>query len=143
MATKELMVRDAMTANPTTCDPETPVADAARLMAAEDVGSLPVVQGDRLIGILTDRDVAVRVVAEGKDPSSLPVGGVASREVVTVRPDEALDEALRLMASHQIRRVPVVEEGQRLVGILAQADVALGVDQATTGEVVEQISEPR
>jgi len=140
---KDMLVRDAMTASPKTCDPDTPVAEAARLMATEDIGSLPVVQGDRLVGIVTDRDVAVRVVAEGKDPTSLPVGGVASREVITVAPGERLEDALRLMAHHQIRRMPVVEDDHRLVGILAQADVALAADERTTGAVVEQISEPR
>ena len=142
MATRDLRVRDAMTPNPKAVDPDTPVTEAARMMLADDVGSVPVVQGERLIGILTDRDIATRVVAEEKDPRSLGVGGVATREVVTVSPDDPLDEALRLMASHQIRRLLVVEESRRLVGILAQADVALGVDQATAGEVLEQISEP-
>jgi CBS domain-containing protein len=142
MARNQMLVRDVMTPSPQTCGPDTPVADVARLMASEDVGSVPIVQGERLIGILTDRDVAVRVVAAGKDAISLPVGGVASREVVTVKPDQPLDQALKLMASHQIRRVPVVEEGQRLVGILAQADVALAVDETRTGEIVEEISEP-
>ena len=142
MASRELRVRDAMTPSPKAIDPDTPVTEAARMMLADDVGSLPVVQGERLIGILTDRDIATRVVAEEKDPRSLGVGGVATREVVTVSPDDPLDEALRLMTSHQIRRLPVVEDGRRLVGILAQADVALGLDEATTGEVVERISEP-
>jgi CBS domain-containing protein len=131
-----------MTPSPKAVDPEMPVAEAARMMLADDVGSLPIVQGERLIGIVTDRDIATRVVAEDKDPRSLGVGGVATRQVVTVSPDDPLDEALRLMASHKLRRLPVVEEGRRLVGILAQADVALGLDEATAGEVVEQISEP-
>jgi CBS domain-containing protein len=131
-----------MTPSPKTVDPDTPVTEAARMMLADDVGSVPVVQGERLIGILTDRDIATRVVAEEKDPRSLGVAGVATREVVTVSPDDPLDEALRLMASHQVRRLLVVEENHRLVGILAQADVALGLDRATAGAVVEEISEP-
>jgi CBS domain-containing protein len=95
-----------------------------------------------LIGLVTDRDIAVRVVAEGKDPRELPVGGIASRELMTVTPEQPLDEALQLMATAQVRRLPVVEEGHRLVGILAQADVARSVDERSTGEVVERISEP-
>ena len=143
MATDDLRVRDAMTPNPKAVDPDTPVTEAARMMLADDVGSLPVVQGERLIGIVTDRDITTRVVAEEKDPGSLGVGGVATRELVTVSPEDSLADALGLMARHQIRRVPVVEqEGQRLVGILAQADVALQADAETAGEVVEQISEP-
>jgi CBS domain-containing protein len=132
-----------MTSNPRAIDPDSPVTEAARLMRSENVGSIPIVHDDRLIGIVTDRDIVVNVVAEQKDAQSLPVGGMASRELVTVGPDEPLDEALRLMARHQIRRLAVVEDRTRLVGILSQADVARQGDERTTGEVVEQISEPR
>jgi CBS domain-containing protein len=135
-------VRDAMSPNPLAVDPDLSVVDAARIMLAQDVGSLPVVQGERLIGLVTDRDIALRVVAEGKDPRDLPVGGIASRELMTVTPEQPLDEALRLMATAKVRRLPVVEESHRLVGILAQADVARTVDERSTGEVVERISEP-
>jgi CBS domain-containing protein len=131
-----------MSPNPRSVEPDAPVVEAARLMLAEDVGSLPVVQGDRLLGLVTDRDIALRVVAEGKDPSNLPVGGIATRDLVSVSPEQPLDEALQLMASAQVRRLPVVEEGQRLVGILAQADVARMADERATGAVVERISEP-
>jgi CBS domain-containing protein len=85
--------------------------------------------------------VAIRVVAEGKDPQSTQVREIASRELVTVDPDQSLDEAARLMAQHQVRRLPVVEEDGRLVGIVAQADVAQAGDDARTGEVVERISQ--
>jgi len=118
-----------------------PVVEVARIMLAEDVGSLPVVQGERLMCVITDRDIAVRVVAEGKDPTDLPVAGIASREIVTVSPDQPLDEALQVMASAQVRRLPVVDDG-RLVGILAQADVARSADEQATGRVVEEISQP-
>jgi CBS domain-containing protein len=134
-------VRDAMTSNPRSIESSTMVADAAKLMKAEDVGSLPIVEGDQLVGMVTDRDIVIRVVAEGKVPQSTTVGEIASRDLVTVDPEQDLDEALRLMAQHQVRRLPVAEEDGRLVGILAQADVAREGNDAQTGQVVQEISE--
>ena len=134
-------VREAMTANPRTADRSQSLADVAQIMKAEDVGSVPVVDDGRLVGMLTDRDVAIRAVAEGVDAQSINVGDVASFDPVTVAPEEDLDEALRLMAQHQVRRLPVVEDG-RLVGILAQADVALEAKDKKAGEVLEEISKP-
>ena len=134
-------IRDAMTSNPRNVEPNTTVVEAARLMKSEDVGSLPVVEGDRLVGMVTDRDIVLRVVAEGKDVQSATVAEVASKDLVTVDPQQDLDEALRLMAQHQVRRLPVVEEDGRLVGILAQADVAQQGDDARTGQVVQEISD--
>ncbi|MBA3384855.1 MAG: CBS domain-containing protein [Actinobacteria bacterium] len=134
-------VRDAMTDNPRKVDMTTPVAEAAKLMATEDVGSLPVTDGDRLVGIVTDRDIVTRVVAEGKDAQTATVGEIASKDLVTVDPQQDLDKALRLMAQHQVRRLPVVEEDGRLVGILAQADVAREGEDSKTGQLVERISD--
>jgi CBS domain-containing protein len=135
-------VRDAMTQNPRSLSPSDTVADAARALKDEDVGSVPIVDGERLVGILTDRDIVTRVVAEGRDPSSTTVRDVASSELVTAEATSDLDEALRLMAQHQVRRLPVVEQG-RLVGILAQADVAEQSGDKETGRLVEAISEPQ
>ena len=134
-------IRDAMTSNPSNVEMSSPIIEAARLMKTEDVGSIPVTEGDRLVGIVTDRDIAIRVVAEGKDVQKVTVGEIASKELVTVDPQQNLDEALRLMAQHQVRRLPVVEEDGRLVGILAQADVAQHGDDAKTGQLVEKISD--
>lgn len=134
-------VRDAMTANPLSVGTASPVIAAARLMRDRDVGSLPVVQDERLVGVITDRDITVRVVAESGDPGSITVGDVASREAITAAPEQELDEVLRLMAHHQVRRLPVTE-GDRLVGILAQADVAHEADPEKVGEMVEAISDP-
>ena len=133
-------VRDVMTSNPCTIDATKDVAYAAKMMKDEDVGVAPIVEGDQLVGLLTDRDIAIKVVAEGKDPKTTVVRDVASTNIVTVDPQQDLDEALRLMAKHQVRRLPVVEEDGKVVGILAQADVALSGDDAKTGDVVEQIS---
>jgi CBS domain-containing protein len=138
---KDHQVRDLMTDNPRAIDAERPVADAAKLMRDEDVGIAPIVQGDKLVGTLTDRDIAIRVVAEGRDPDSTAVREVASTDLVTIDPAQSLDEALRLMAQHQVRRLPVVEEDGRLVGVLAQADVARHGDDTETGQVVERISQ--
>jgi CBS domain-containing protein len=134
-------IRDLMTDKPCSVDADKSVAYAAKMMRDEDVGLAPIVEGDRLVGTLTDRDIAVRVVAEGRDPEATTAREVASTDVVTVDPDQDLDEALRLMAQHQIRRLPVVEEDGRLVGIVAQADVARHGDDKQTGQVVEQISQ--
>ena len=134
-------IRDVMTANPSTVEPNSTVVEAARVMKEADAGVVPVTEGGRLAGMVTDRDIAIRVVAEGKDPGSTKVGEVASRDLVTVDPQQDLDEALRLMAQHKVRRLPVVEEGGRLVGVLAQADIARQGDDMQTGQVVEEISQ--
>ena len=115
--------------------------DAARIMREGDFGSMPVVDEGRLVGVLTDRDIVVRGVAEGLDPTVCRVGDVASRDPVTVTPDQDLDEAMELMAHHRVRRLPVVSDG-RLVGVISQADVALGAKESKTGKVVEEISQP-
>jgi CBS domain-containing protein len=134
-------IREVMSSKPSAIEADKSVADAAKLMRDEDVGLAPVVEGNRLVGTLTDRDITVRVVAEGKDPQSTTVREVASTDLVTVDPEQDLDEAVRLMAQHQVRRLPVVEEDGRLVGVVAQADVARQADDRQTGEVVERISQ--
>jgi CBS domain-containing protein len=134
-------IKELMTVRPRTVKAGDTIVEAAKLMRGEDTGIAPIVDGDRLVGVVTDRDIAVRVVAEGRDPQSTKVEEIASQNLVTVDPQQDLDEALRLMAQHQVRRLPVVEEDGRLVGIVAQADVARHVDASRTGEVVEQISE--
>jgi CBS domain-containing protein len=132
-------IREVMTSKVRACEPGATVEDAAKVMAQEDVGPVPVVEDGRLTGIVTDRDIVVRVVADGRDPGSTTVGEIASTDLVTVSPDDDLDTALKLLAENQVRRVPVVE-GDRLVGIVSQADVARLGSDAKTGEVVEEIS---
>ena len=132
-------IRDAMTPNPKTVQADTSAREAARLMKSEDVGPIPVVDGDRLIAIVTDRDIAIRIVAEGKDPET-PVGEIASRDLVTIDPEQSLDEAGRLMGEHQLRRLPVTEEDGKLVGILAEADIAQSGHDSLTGDTVQKIS---
>jgi CBS domain-containing protein len=136
-------IRDVMTSNPCTIDAEKSVAYAAKMMRDEDVGLAPIVEDDKLIGMLTDRDIAVRVAAEGRDPGQVKVRDVASSQLVTIDPQQDLDEALRIMAKHQVRRLAVVEEGGQLVGVVAQADVAREGDDRKTGKLVEEISSRR
>jgi CBS domain-containing protein len=132
-------IQELMTVKPRTVKTGDSIVDAAKLMRGEDAGIAPIVDGDRLVGVVTDRDIAIRVVAEGKDPSTTKVEEIASRNLVTVEPGQDLDDALRLMAQHQVRRLPVVDDG-KLVGIVAQADVAKHADAERTGKVVEEIS---
>jgi CBS domain-containing protein len=133
-------ISELMSPNPCAIEADKPVAYAARMMKDEDVGLAPIVEGDRLVGTLTDRDIVTRVVAEGRDPQSVAVREVASTDLVTIDPQQDLGEALKLMASNQVRRLPVVEEDGRLVGVVAQADVAREAKDKQTGELVEEIS---
>ena len=136
-----LSLRDVMTSNPCTIDADKSVAYAAKMMQEEDVGLAPIVEGDMLVGMLTDRDIAIRVAAQGRDPEQVNVLEVASKKIVTIDPQQDLDEALRIMAQHQVRRLPVVEEDGRLIGVVAQADIAREGDDATTGQLVQEISD--
>ena len=137
MATK---VRDVMTERPRAVTPQTPLSEVAEVMDAEDVGAVPIVDGDRLVGIVTDRDIVVRAVAKGKDPQGMPASEVSSRELVTVDPEDDLSDALDLMARYQVRRLAVTTEDERLVGVISQADVALAAKDKETGELVHDIS---
>ena len=134
------IVRDAMTEDPHSIGASASVVEAARLMREGHIGSLPVTEDERLVGMITDRDITTRVVAESAAPETTSVGDVYSRDLISVEPDHDLEEALELMARHQVRRLPVVENG-RLVGVVAQADIALK-DNERTGELVGAISAP-
>ena len=135
-------VRDVMTARPRAVTADTPVTQVAELMEAEDVGAIPVLEGEQLTAIVTDRDIVVRAVAKGKDPRGMPVREVFSTEIVTVTPDQDLSDALQLMAANQVRRLPVVDDENRLVGVVSQADVAIEAREKAVGEMVEEISRP-
>jgi CBS domain-containing protein len=135
---------DLMTDNPTCCLPSDMVMAATRYMRDEDVGSVPVVDDQqRLLGIITDRDVALRVVADDLDPVGTMVQEVMTRHPITCRPDDDMRRALDLMAQHQVRRIPVVGDNQRLLGIITQADIATRMDSPRRiATVVEEISQP-
>lgn len=136
---------DVMTRDVVTCTPENTVVDAARLMKTEDIGPILVVDNEAnntLVGIITDRDIVLKVVADGQDVNSAPVGDVMSKKLVTCRTDDDVNVAMKAMAQFQLRRIPVVEDNMRLVGIISQADVATRVDAPErTGEVVKEISQ--
>jgi CBS domain-containing protein len=131
-----------MTSRPRCVTSATPVSQVAEIMEAEDVGAVPVVDGDRLSAMVTDRDIVLRAVAKGKDPRGMPVREVSSTEITIVGPDEDLSAALELMAANQVRRLPVVDDDNRLIGVLSQADVALRAREKSVGEMVGQISMP-
>ena len=132
-------VADVMTQRPRAVTPQTPLNEVAQVMESDDIGAVPLVEGDRLVGIVTDRDIVVRAIAKGKDPKGMPASEVSSRELVTVSPDDDLSDALKLMAQYQVRRLAVTDD-ERLVGVVSQADVALQGKDKKTGEVVESIS---
>ena len=141
-----MQAKEIMTANPRTVTPDTSLPEVARLMKSEDVGIVPVVDktgSKQLVGVVTDRDIALRVVGEGRDPNSVRVSDVMSQNVRTARPDDDVDSVMELMGSEQVRRVPIVDERGALVGIVAQADVVLQAKSDKKAErTVEKISEP-
>lgn len=132
--------REIMTANVTTATREMTLRDVARLLREGDMGSVPVVEGGRLVGIVTDRDIVVRAIAEGKGPET-PVAEAMTTEIFSVRPDDFAFEAVRLMGDKQVRRIPVVEADGSLAGIISMADVALEMeDEREIAETLEEIS---
>jgi CBS domain-containing protein len=134
--------REVMTRDPASCSASETVTKVARLMKQHDVGSVPVVESDRLVGIVTDRDIVLKVVAGGRNPEEAAVKDAMTPNPVSCKEDDDLDYALRLMKERQVRRMPIVDGGGRLTGIIAQADVATRVNKdAKTGELVEAISE--
>jgi CBS domain-containing protein len=134
--------RDIMSADCTCIGENDSVLDAAKRLAQLDVGSLPICgDDDRLKGMLTDRDIVVKVLAEGKDPSSTKAGdlGQGDGETVTIGADDPIDDALRTMIDHKVRRLPVID-GRQMVGIISQADIATNLDEERVGDLVEAIS---
>ena len=115
-------VRDVMVTNVVTCSPSTSVVDAARQMIQQEKGPLPLVEGDRAVGMVTDRDIVARVVAEGRDPTGVQVSEIGTMQPMTIGPDQDVDEARQAMAQNQLDRLMVVE-GDRLVGIVSEADI--------------------
>jgi CBS domain-containing protein len=135
-------VRDVMTARPHCAAPDTPLTEVAQLMETQDVGAIPVLDGERLAGMITDRDIVLRAIAKERDPRGMATEEISSGELVTVGPDHDLSEALQLMAQHQVRRLPVVDDENRLVGMVSQADIALEAKDESVGEMLADISKP-
>jgi CBS domain-containing protein len=137
--------RDVMTREPACCQPTDSLVRVAQTMKSEDVGAIPIVEGSsrQLVGMVTDRDIVVKALASGRSPEQTAVREVMTTDLVTCREDEEVTSAVSRMAERQVRRIPVVDRGGSLTGIIAQADVATRVHKdKTTGELVEAISEP-
>jgi CBS domain-containing protein len=136
-------VRDIMTSDCTCIGENESALDAAKQLAKLNVGSMPICGEDnRLKGMLTDRDIVVKVLAEGRDPASVKAGelGVGDGKTITIGADDSVDEALATMSKHQVRRLPVID-GKDLVGIVSQADIARNIDEEKVGDLVEAISQ--
>jgi CBS domain-containing protein len=134
--------RDVMSSDCTCIGENDSVLEAAKRLAEKNVGSLPICgDDDRLKGMLTDRDIVVKVLAEGKDPSSVTAGelGAGDGQTVTIGADDPIDDALRTMIDHKVRRLPVIDD-RKMVGIISQADIATNVDEEKVGDLVEAIS---
>jgi CBS domain-containing protein len=141
-----MQVRELMTAEPALCTQHTSLMDVARMMRDRDCGAIPVVDdsalGEKLVGIITDRDIVVRGVAEGFEPVAMTVGECMSLVVATVTAHDSLEDCAQLMETHQIRRIPVVDDEGNCCGIVAQADLARNGHLRDVGEVVREVSQP-
>ncbi len=140
-----MTVRDLMTENPQACSKNSSLHEVAKMMVDCDCGMIPVVEqnGERkVVGTITDRDITIRAVAKGKNPLDLNVGDLMSDNPICISVDSSDDEAEKLMSRHQVRRLPVVDNNNVLVGIIAQADIARNEPEGEAGEVVKNISKP-
>jgi CBS domain-containing protein len=136
------LARDVMTPDPVCCTAKTSVDEIAKLMAHNDCGEIPIVDAsDRVIGVVTDRDIVCRVVAQGKNPIGHAAEECMSKSVVVVDEDTPLDEVIAIMEKHQIRRVPVVDDGGCCIGIIAQADLARTGPEHEVAELVRELSQ--
>ena len=141
-----MKAKDIMTKDPSVVTPDTPIRDAAKMMQHEDVGMLPVVDSSnskQLVGVVTDRDITIRHVAEGHASPDCPVREAMTDRLVTSRPDDDVDDVMELMGREKIRRVPVVDERGAIVGVVAQADIVREArDDKKAERTVEKISQP-
>jgi CBS domain-containing protein len=141
----DMKVSDIMTHDPVCCTPENSLVEVAKMMKECDCGALPVVQdqaGKKPAGIITDRDMVVRAMADAKDPFLTTVAECMTKSLVTVAPEDDVDECIRLMEKHQVRRILAVNDQNEVVGIVAQAQVALNSSKKQAGEMIQDISKP-
>ena len=136
-----MKVKDAMHAGVTWTGPEAKISELARQMRDEGIGSIPVGENDRLIGMVTDRDIAIKGFADGKDPTKLTARDVMHGPILYCRSEEDVDDAARLMEQHQVRRLPVIDENKRMVGMLSLGDIASASSASLTGEVTQSVAE--
>jgi CBS domain-containing protein len=137
-----MKVKEIMTRNPTVCTEDSTLQEVARTMVGCDCGAVPVVRDNALSGMVTDRDMVVRAIAEGKNPASMKAREVMTAPVVSVREDATLEECTDLMEGNKIRRMPVVNATGAVIGIVAQADVARHASKKDAGELVRDVSAP-
>ena len=138
-----MQLREVMTRNPEVVQPDATLEEAARKMDQLDVGPLPVCDGDRLVGLVTDRDITVRATAAGKDPRSTVIREAMTQDIVYCYEDQDVRDAARMMEDKQIRRLPILNREQRLVGIVSLGDLATDTrDERLSGRILEQVSEP-
>jgi CBS domain-containing protein len=136
------LARDIMTPNPACCSPSTTLDQVAKMMLQNDCGEIPIIDtNDCVVGVITDRDIVCRVVAQGKNPAGYTVEMCMTSPVVTVPADASLDDIVRTMERHQIRRVPVVSDGGVCAGIIAQADVARVGPKQEVAELIREVSQ--
>ena len=137
-----MKIREIMTPDAQCIRPDESLVDAALLMRQLDVGVLPVCDGDELLGVLTDRDIAIRAVADSRHPATTMVREVMSPGTITVFDDQDVDEAVHIMEQHQIRRAPVINRDNRLVGIVSLGDIAVDASAMLSGEALKRVSQP-
>jgi CBS domain-containing protein len=137
-----MKIREMMTKETRTVSPATPVIEAAGLMRIHDIGVVPVVEGERIVGMLTDRDIVLQVVADGDDPRTTKVSEVMSTGSISVFEDQNVEEAVELMQKYQVRRLPVLDRGSKVVGIISLGDIAVDVHAGLSGKVLKEVSEP-
>jgi CBS domain-containing protein len=140
-----MKISDVMTPNPEFCTPDSTIQECARLMAERDVGIVPICESRdtrRLVGCLTDRDLVLRVISEGRDPGHVEADEVMTQRLVTCREIDGIEEVSRLMEEHQVRRVLVVDEYFSLIGVVSTADLARSMARSKVGETLEAISQP-
>ncbi|MEX2264257.1 MAG: CBS domain-containing protein [Bryobacteraceae bacterium] len=145
--TSTFQCKDIMTEDPVCCLPSDTASKCAQTMRDQDVGPVPIVESHaskKLVGILTDRDLALKIVAEGRNPNSTKIEEIMTRDPITCLPHDDIESALDTMQTHQVRRVPIVDEEGIVVGIIAQADIAIRMEEPEKiSEVVVEISQPR
>jgi len=137
-----MKIREMMTKGTWSVSPQTPVIEAAGLMRLHDIGVVPVLDGDRIVGMLTDRDIVLQVVADGDDPRTTPISEVMSTGSISVFEDQTVEEAVELMQKYQVRRLPVLNRESKLVGIVSLGDIAVDVHAGLSGQALKEVSVP-
>lgn len=135
-----MKVKQAMHKQAEWCDPSTPISELAKIMQSKDIGAIPIGENDKLVGMVTDRDIAIRGVANGRDTTKLTARDVMSEKIIYCTEEEDIEDAVRLMEEKKVRRLPVINAKKRMVGMLSLGDVSHAVGQSLSGELVKAVS---